>query len=73
VEHQRVPATVTQRRGEVEVLLQAGTAVQQQDGGLWRRTAGEVQGADQPVPAAVEGDTRQPFVLSRRRRRRTPS
>src|SRR5258708_15412094 len=69
MEHQRVPAAVAQRCREVEVLLQARAAVQQQDRRLRRLAASEVQRTDQPVPAAVEGDTRHALMLTRRRRR----
>jgi len=63
VEQQRVPAAVPQRDREVEVLLQAGAAVQEQRGGLGLVPAGQVQSADEAVPVAVEGDAGDALVF----------
>jgi hypothetical protein len=56
VEEQGVPAAVAQHDRQVEVLLQAWAAVQQQRGGFGLVAAGQVEGADQAVAVAVEGD-----------------
>ena len=51
----RVPAAVAKRDGNVEVLLQARAAVQEQDRRLGCFTAGQVQHANEPIAGAVEG------------------
>jgi hypothetical protein len=71
VEHQGVPAPVTQFSGQVKVLFKTWAAMQKHECGPWLAAAREVQDANQLVPLAAEGDAdearvlRQPHQVSR--------